>query len=183
MRMLDLSIRGLRSGDSFTDLPMSRILLLNWCRPACGRRAGFHRCLLESTWFSWLIAQPLPLSGTAGGKGDRVAAGNLGDSTFWDALVFLAIAELFRWASIRRQASHIARRDPPRAAVRQEELQPSTFFGGIDHARSGAVGDALEIILIIGFLVERDAGLLRGVEFHLVADYCRSTTGAAEDRK
>jgi hypothetical protein len=36
--------------------------------------------------------------------------------------------------------------------------------------RSRAIRDALEVIRATGFLVQRDAGLVRGFEFDLVAD-------------
>lgn len=55
-----------------------------------------------------------------------------------------------------------------------------TIFGNIDHVRSGAVGDTLEIIRAVGFLVERDAGLVRGLEFYVVADCCHRAAAARD---
>jgi hypothetical protein len=60
-----------------------------------------------------------------------------------------------------------------------------TFFGDIDHVRSGAVGavgDALEIICAAWGVVEGDAGLVCGLEFHLVAYCYLRTAGAAKER-
>jgi hypothetical protein len=40
----------------------------------------------------------------------------------------------------------------------------------VNHLRSRAIRDALEVIRAAGFMVQGDAGLLRGFEFDLVAD-------------
>jgi hypothetical protein len=45
-----------------------------------------------------------------------------------------------------------------------------TIFRDVDHLRSRAIRDALEVIRAARFLVERDAGLMRGLELDLVAD-------------
>ena len=72
--------------------------------------------------------------------------------------------------ALGRGAADVARGDPAGAPIRQGEFQPLAIFGDVDHARSGTVRDALEVIRATGFLVERNAGLMRGLEFHLVAD-------------
>ena len=48
--------------------------------------------------------------------------------------------------------------------------------------RSRAIRNALKVMRATGLLVKGDAGLMRGVEFHLVADRGRRTASIAEDR-
>jgi hypothetical protein len=45
-----------------------------------------------------------------------------------------------------------------------------TIFRDVDHLRSRAIRDALEVICTPRFLVEGDTGLVRSFEFDLVAD-------------
>jgi hypothetical protein len=46
--------------------------------------------------------------------------------------------------------------------------------------RSRAIRDALEVMCAVEFLMERGAGLVRGVEFRLVADRCHRAAGAID---
>jgi len=43
-----------------------------------------------------------------------------------------------------------------------------------------SIRDALEVMRATGLLMERDAGLVRGVEFQLVADRCHRAAGATD---
>jgi hypothetical protein len=45
-----------------------------------------------------------------------------------------------------------------------------TFLGNVGDFCAGAVRDALEVVCATGLLVEGDAGLMRGLEFDLLAN-------------
>jgi hypothetical protein len=64
---------------------------------------------------------------------------------------------------------------------RQGKFQPSAVWYNLNHRRPRTVRHTLEVVCGARFLVEGDAGLMRGFEIYLVTDHGGEDAGAIKE--